>query len=148
MNDYTLHPQIAADTINIPYHGFSELRLMNDQRFSWLIMVPQQADLKEIFELSTNNQQRLVEEISRLSKTLKHATRCDKINIAAFGNMVPQLHIHLIARFHDDPAWPGSAIGFAGAVPYDNGKAAEFITRFKKCLLAQVTPSAKPSALF
>lgn len=148
MTDFALHPQLAADTLAIPYHGFSTLRLMNDRRFPWLIAVPQAADIEEIFQLSPRDQQRLVEEISRLSQALKTTTHCDKINIATFGNIVPQLHIHIIARFKEDPAWPGSAIGFAGAEPYAEGEADQFVERLKKQLKARITPSVTPSALF
>lgn len=119
-NSFQLHSQIMADTIAIGHRGHYAIRLMNDARFYWLVIIPEIPQAIEIFDLSEAEQKQLFAEISQLSKALKQMTKCDKINIAAFGNLVPQLHIHLIARYREDAAWPASAIGFEGAVAHSS----------------------------
>ena len=145
---FALHPRLAADTLEMFDYGLYSLRLMNDRRFTWLVMVPRLADAVEIFDLPEAVRAQLLEEMSRLAAALKAMTGCDKINIAAFGNMVPQLHIHIVARRQDDPAWPGSAIGFAGAEPYEDSEARGIITQLRAQLRRPVQPAAAPEPLF
>ncbi|MCI5045747.1 MAG: HIT family protein [Aquisalinus sp.] len=114
---FLLDPQIDADTFEIGALGLCRVRLMNDSRFVWLVLVPQRPSVVEIFDLSQEERDLCFDEIALVSRALKQQTGCDKINIAAFGNMVPQLHIHIISRLRKDAAWPGSAIGFAARVP-------------------------------
>ncbi|MCI5047749.1 MAG: HIT domain-containing protein [Aquisalinus sp.] len=132
MDGFLLDPQIEADTIEIGALGLCRVRLMNDSRFPWLVLVPQRPEVTEIFDLSEEDRDLCFKEITLVSRALKQQTGCDKINIAAFGNMVAQLHIHIIARFRDDPAWPGSAIGLAGGAPYSDDAARAIVEKLSQ----------------
>jgi diadenosine tetraphosphate (Ap4A) HIT family hydrolase len=97
------------------------VRLMNDARFPWLVLVPRQEDLVEITDLGAKERAILIEEIARCAEALKSAAPCDKLNIGALGNLVPQLHIHVVARVEGDAAWPAPVWGTGTAKPYDQG---------------------------
>jgi diadenosine tetraphosphate (Ap4A) HIT family hydrolase len=84
---------------------------MNESRYPWLILVPERAGVTEIFELNGKDQIRLIQESSRVARHLKSSFNADKLNVAAIGNLVPQLHIHHVARFRDDSAWPAPVWG-------------------------------------
>jgi diadenosine tetraphosphate (Ap4A) HIT family hydrolase len=105
-NAFTLHPRLAADTIALGDWPLCRLLLMNDARFPWVILVPARPDLREIHDLPPAERATLIEEIARASALMQQAFKADKMNVAALGNQVPQLHIHIIARFAADPAWP------------------------------------------
>ncbi|MDH3997200.1 MAG: HIT family protein [Desulfuromonadales bacterium] len=115
---FTLHAQLEADTFLVAELSLSRLLLMNDATYPWFILVPRIPDVKEIHDLSTEQQQQLLAESSRLSSLLAQHFQADKMNIAALGNMVPQLHIHYIVRYRNDPAWPKPVWGHAPAAPY------------------------------
>ena len=102
---WSLHPQLAADTVPVCDLALSRLLAMNDANFPWLILVPRRAGASEIIDLGAE-QALLMNELALVSRALKDETRCDKLNVAAIGNMVPQLHIHVVARRKDDAAWP------------------------------------------
>jgi diadenosine tetraphosphate (Ap4A) HIT family hydrolase len=102
---WSLHPQLAADTVSVCDLALSRLLAMNDANFPWLILVPRRAGASEIIDLG-DEQSLLMDEISLVSRALKDETRCDKLNVAAIGNVVPQLHVHIVARRKDDAAWP------------------------------------------
>ena len=110
--NFSLDPRLKADTLFLCKMGLCQVRVMNDSRFSWLVLIPEITDACEMMDLSPPLQTQLFHEIMQASDVLKQKTDCDKINIAAFGNMVSQLHVHIVARFKTDPAWPGSAIGW------------------------------------
>jgi diadenosine tetraphosphate (Ap4A) HIT family hydrolase len=116
---FTLDPRLAADSIAVASLGLSDLRLMNDARFPWLLLVQRQSDLAEIIDLAKPDRARLFEEIVAVMTALKAATGCDKLNVAALGNQVRQLHVHVIARFRGDAGWPGPVWGSGEAVAYD-----------------------------
>jgi len=103
---FTLHDQLARDTFLIGELGLCRLLLMNNRRFPWLILVPRIIDVREIFDLSTAQYRQLMDETSMVAKALCKIVGADKMNIAALGNQVPQLHMHVIARFMNDEAWP------------------------------------------
>lgn len=92
--------------------------LMNDRRFPWLILVPERDSVREIHELSAADRAVLIEEIARASEVLKRLFQPDKLNVGALGNIVPQLHVHVVARTAADPAWPGPVWGSGAAVAY------------------------------
>lgn len=115
---FSLHPRLAADTILLGDFPLSHCLLMNDMHYPWLILVPRQENMREIFELSVKNQQQLLRESSWVSERLSKHFNADKINIGALGNMVPQLHLHHIARYQNDAAWPGPVWGKHPAQPY------------------------------
>jgi diadenosine tetraphosphate (Ap4A) HIT family hydrolase len=116
---FALDPQLAADTVPVISLGLSDLRLMNDRRFPWLLLVPRRAGASEIIDLSPADRAALMEEIAAASGALRLATNCDKLNIGALGNKVRQLHVHVVARFAGDAAWPGPVWSAGAAVGYD-----------------------------
>ena len=101
ISDFTLHPQLAADGIELARWPLSLVLLMDDARFPWLILVPQRTDLREVFDLPMSERGILMEEIAKAGQLMHQVFRADKINVAALGNQVPQLHVHVIARFQD-----------------------------------------------
>jgi diadenosine tetraphosphate (Ap4A) HIT family hydrolase len=115
---FTLHPQLAADTLLLGNFPLCTCRLMNDMHYPWLILVPQVADIREIYELGGRDQQQLLRESSWTAERLAKHFSADKINIGALGNMVSQLHIHHIARYRNDAAWPAPVWGKHPAEAY------------------------------
>jgi diadenosine tetraphosphate (Ap4A) HIT family hydrolase len=115
---FMLHAQLAADCIRIGRLPLSLLLLLNDARYPWFVLVPQRTGISEIFELDEADQLQLCHESAQLSRFMKQAFHADKLNIGALGNLVPQLHLHHIARFRTDPAWPGPVWGHSEPEPY------------------------------
>ncbi len=115
---FQLHPQLAADCIRIGSLPLSLLLLLNDARYPWFVLVPQRYGISEIFELTEDDQRQLWHESAQLSRFMKQAFHADKLNIGALGNLIPQLHLHHIARFRTDPAWPGPVWGHSEPEPY------------------------------
>ena len=118
MADFVIDPRLAGDSTPVQSLRLCDLRLVNDSRFPWLLLVPRRAGMAEIIELEKPDRAVLYEEIVAVSTALKAATGCDKLNIAALGNAVRQLHVHVIARFHGDAAWPRPVWGSGEAVAY------------------------------
>lgn len=118
MTDFTLHPQLAADCTDLADAPLSRLLLMNDAQYPWFILVPRRAGLREIYQLAAADQQQLLAESVEFGRAAMQAYGGDKLNVAALGNMVPQLHLHHIVRRIDDPAWPAPVWGRHPAVPY------------------------------
>jgi diadenosine tetraphosphate (Ap4A) HIT family hydrolase len=116
---FTLHPQLAADTAHIGNLDVCRVLLMNNQHFHWLILVPMRENIRELHELDDGDYFKVMEEVRTVSKKLATHTKADKMNVAALGNVVPQLHIHIIARFMDDPAWPKPVWGNAEFLHYN-----------------------------
>ncbi len=115
---FELHPRLAQDTLVIGDFPLCRLLLMNDVNYPWFILVPRRAEIREIFELEQRDQRQLLDESSHLSQILNTIFQADKLNIAALGNMVPQLHIHHIVRYQNDQAWPNPVWGLFPAQPY------------------------------
>lgn len=134
MAAFQLDPQLNADTHLLGDIGLCRLLLMDDSRFPWLILVPRRAEISEIHDLTPLDQTVLTFEIAQCSEMLKDITRCTKINVGALGNMVRQLHIHVIARNESDMAWPGPVWGSGKRVPYETEEAEKFIQRFTALL--------------
>jgi len=116
---WSLHPQIDADSVTVGDLALSRLLLANDANFPWTILVPRRAGLTEIIDLDAAAQAQLLGEIDAVSRALKAVTACDKLNVAALGNVVAQLHVHVIARRRDDVAWPKPVWGAVPATPYE-----------------------------
>jgi diadenosine tetraphosphate (Ap4A) HIT family hydrolase len=114
----TLHPQLAADCIVLGRFPLSLVLLMNDANFPWFILVPDRKQVSEIYQLSTKDQACLQRESGYLAAQLAEMFSADKMNIAALGNIVPQLHIHHIVRYTHDPVWPAPVWGKLPAIPY------------------------------
>lgn len=113
-----LHPQLEKDCFVLGQFPLCTLLLLNDANYPWFILVPQREGITEIHQLSDEDQQQLMRESSQLAAAIEKAFNADKINIAAIGNMVPQLHIHHIVRYKTDPAWPAPVWGKIEAIPY------------------------------
>ncbi len=116
---WSLDPQLERDTIAIGDLPLSRVLLINDANYPWLLLVPRRHGIVEIVELGDVEQAQLMSEIARASHSLKAITGCDKINVAALGNVVPQLHVHVIARSRGDAAWPKPVWGQVPARAYD-----------------------------
>ncbi|MDY6891128.1 MAG: HIT domain-containing protein [Pseudomonadota bacterium] len=109
--EFELDPRLAADTVAIGDYPLCRLLLMNDSHYPWFILVPRRAGVTELYHLSASEQQQLLQEASSLAETLADLFQARKMNIAALGNQVAQLHLHVIVRREDDPAWPGPVWG-------------------------------------
>ena len=127
---WSLHPQLHADTVPVRDLALSRLLAMNDANFPWLILVPRRVGVSEIIDLG-DEQALLMNEISLVSRALKEETRCDKLNVAAIGNMVPQLHIHIVARRKDDAAWPKPVWGAGPRRVYEAAAMERFVTAIR-----------------
>jgi diadenosine tetraphosphate (Ap4A) HIT family hydrolase len=115
---WSLHPQLAQDTVPVGDLALSRVLLANDANFPWAILVPRRVGLVELIDLEENAQIQLLGEIAAAARALKSITECEKLNIAALGNQVPQLHVHVIARRHSDAAWPKPVWGAAAPAAY------------------------------
>jgi len=122
---FELHPQLQQDCIVLDKLELCHLLLMNDASYPWFILVPDRADISEIFQLSEADQQLLMVESSRLGQFLVEHFNADKLNIAALGNVVPQLHLHHIVRYEQDPSWPKPVWGQHPAQSYTPGRVDE-----------------------
>ena len=120
MSAFELDPQLVADTHTIGDLTLSRVLLMDDARFPWLILVPRRAGMRELIDLHTDDQHALLHEIGHCATALRELEKADKLNIAALGNVVAQLHVHVIARTHRDAAWPRPVWGFGQRVAYDS----------------------------
>lgn len=118
MTAWHLHPQLAEDTVPVAELPLCEVRLMDDANHPWLVLVPRVADITEIIDLDPPQRSQLTAEIDIACRALKSLFKPDKLNVAALGNLVPQLHVHVIARYRDDIAWPRPVWGAANARPY------------------------------
>lgn len=127
MGQFKLHTKLETATITVGPIGLNRLLLMNDRRYPWLILVPQRADITEMHKLSPLDQTMMTFEMTQVAQALQETTHCDKINIAALGNQVSQLHVHVIARNKDDAAWPNPVWGIGDAEPYAAGEAEALI---------------------
>jgi diadenosine tetraphosphate (Ap4A) HIT family hydrolase len=117
--DWSLHPQLNNDTVLVGDLPLCRVLLIRDAHYPWLVLVPRRPETVEIIDLDELTQAQLMTEIARVSRALRDITRCDKLNVAALGNAVPQLHVHVIARRRTDTAWPRPVWGLMPPLPYD-----------------------------
>jgi diadenosine tetraphosphate (Ap4A) HIT family hydrolase len=120
MRDFELHERLRADTVEVTRWALSLLLLMNEQRWPWLVLVPRRPGARELLHLGPADRTLLMEEVAAAGRLLTALHRPDKLNIAAIGNLVPQLHLHLVARFVGDPAWPKPVWGQFAPAPYES----------------------------
>lgn len=118
MSDFVLHPALRADTLVLGDLPLCTALLMNNRYYPWLILVPRRAGMRELHELAVEGQHQLLTESARVAEVMQRLFRPDKLNVAVLGNVVPQLHWHIVARFATDPAWPSPVWG-TGGEPYD-----------------------------
>ena len=115
---FILDTRLDADTRPVAPLALCDVRLMNDARFPWLVLVPRHPSLVEITDLSADEQATLWQEVNRAAAALRAVAPCDKLNLGALGNIVRQLHVHVVARCEGDAAWPGPVWGHGHALPY------------------------------
>ena len=132
---FALDPQLARDTFAIGDLALTRVLLMNDANYPWLIAVPRRSGAVEIFDLDAAAQAQLMAEVALIGARLKEATGCDKINIAAIGNVVPQLHVHVVARSRSDPAWPRPVWGVLPARAYEDAARERLLAELREKIL-------------
>lgn len=131
---FELHSQLAKDCFVIKDLELCRLLLMNDKNYPWCILVPMRADKKDLYELSGEEQSVFIRESSQVSAVMMKLFQGKKMNVAALGNMVPQLHIHHIVRHEGDPCWPKPVWGQVSAVPYAEKEAQTLVDRIRAAL--------------
>ncbi|MCF6283509.1 MAG: HIT domain-containing protein [Candidatus Polarisedimenticolaceae bacterium] len=129
-----IHPQLLEDCIVLGRFPLSHLLLSKDANYPWFILVPDRDGISEIYQLSEGDQQQLIRESSRLSRLLADCFKADKMNIAALGNVVPQLHIHHVVRYRDDAVWPGPMWGAVPAKKYSDTALRQLLEQVKGLL--------------
>ncbi|MBC2884093.1 HIT domain-containing protein [Ochrobactrum sp. CM-21-5] len=134
MEQFELDKRLSADTFSVAVLGLCELRLMNDRRWPWLILVPRRTGLAEIHDLTPLDQTLLTFEAGIVAQALKKVTDCQKINTGALGNIVRQLHLHVIARNEGDAGWPGPVWGHGAREAYDEKDAHKLIEHIRAAL--------------
>lgn len=133
---FTLDPTLSADTTEIRRLGLCRALLMNDATYPWLILVPEREGLRDLHDLDMADHATLMAEITRASNALQTLFNPDKINVAALGNVVEQLHVHIIARLKNDRAWPAPVWGAVPPVPYAPDTLEERVSRLR----SELTP--------
>ena len=129
---WSLHPQLTQDTIDIGDLPLCKVLVIKDANYPWLLLVPRRPDKVEIIDLDEVEQAQLMAEVSRVGRALKDITKCDKLNVAALGNMVPQLHVHVIARRTSDAAWPRPVWGAVAPLAHDAAEVQHFISALRR----------------
>lgn len=133
--DFTLHPQLEKDTFFIGSLDLSNILLMNDSRYPWIILVPRINDVCDITDLSAEYRAEFTEEINRVASLMKQAYQPERMNIAMLGNIVSQLHCHIIARFKEDFAWAKPVWGIGDAIPYTKEQQEKIVPLLQKLLI-------------
>lgn len=131
---FELDERLASDSVLATVIGLCQLRVMRDGRWPWVILVPQRNGKRELFELTPLDQAMLTFETNMVAAALKEIADAKKINVGALGNIVSQLHVHIVARFEGDPNWPGPIWGFGQAQPRSDADMQAFINRLTKAL--------------
>lgn len=134
MSSFAINPRLEGDSFFVEDLPLSQVRLMKDANYPWLMLVPRGADLVELIDLAAEDQQQLMREIAVTSTALRMATDCEKLNVGALGNQVSQLHVHVIARFRADAAWPGPVWGAVPSISYEPEKADSLIADLRRAL--------------
>lgn len=137
MTDFVLTPVFLTDFIALGDLPLSRVLMMNDSRYTWLTLVPRRAGIIEIIDLDRADRHQLADDVAIACEVLKAQARPDKLNVGALGNLVPQLHVHVIARFRSDAAWPGPVWGHSPAVPFPAHQAGVIADRLTAALRAR-----------
>lgn len=138
-----IHSQLSADCIVLGRFSLCHLLLMNDSSYPWFILVPDREDIRELYQLDTADRQQLLDESCRLSEFIMSVFEGEKLNVAALGNQVPQLHLHHIVRYSTDPAWPAPVWGKFPARPYAEQALSEIRSKFIEVGLDGYQPVAE-----
>jgi diadenosine tetraphosphate (Ap4A) HIT family hydrolase len=131
VSEFELHPQLARDCRLIGDLALCRALLLDDARYPWIVLVPRIAAVREIYELDRAARVQLLEESCRVGSWMMQTFAGDKLNVAALGNLVPQLHVHHVVRRVDDPAWPGPVWGHSAAVPYEPPEGARLLSQIR-----------------
>ena len=137
MSDFVLDPVLVRDTIPLGDLPLSRVLLLNDSRYTWLTLVPRRAGVSELIDLDADDRAQAFAEMMIATEVLREVAKPDKLNTGALGNIVRQLHIHIIARFTSDAAWPGPVWGHSPAVPYPPHMAGVMADRLTEALVAR-----------
>jgi diadenosine tetraphosphate (Ap4A) HIT family hydrolase len=129
--NFQLHAQLEADSILVNDWSLCQLRLHKNATLPWLILVPRRNDLSELYDLATNDRNRLMQEMTSASTLMRKVFNPHKINFGMLGNIVPQLHIHIIGRYTNDPAWPGPVWGHLPAHEYESSALEERLVKIR-----------------
>ena len=129
MIPFTLESRLAADTLPIGDLPLCSALLLDDARFPWFVLVPRRDGLTEVTDLSDEDAAVLMTEIRVATRVMLELAKPDKVNVGALGNVVPQLHVHVVGRFRSDPAWPGPVWGHGARTPYPHHAAAALVER-------------------
>jgi Diadenosine tetraphosphate (Ap4A) hydrolase and other HIT family hydrolases len=132
MSTFQLHPNLQQDCFEVGRFALSRVLLMNDSQYPWFILVPERNDITEIFQLTAQDRQLLLNESCQLAEALMDLFAADKLNIAAIGNLVPQLHLHHVVRYRTDIAWPAPIWGKFPPIPYSEQKVEQHIAALRK----------------
>jgi diadenosine tetraphosphate (Ap4A) HIT family hydrolase len=130
-NAFHLDPRLADGSFPLGNLPLSTLFLKDDARFAWVVLVPRRADMRELVDLAADDSAQLMSEIRAVSQALQAEVAHDKLNVAAIGNIVSQLHVHIVARSVDDAAWPGPVWGVGTAEAYTGETGQHLATRLK-----------------
>ena len=137
MSAFVLDKRLEGDSVPLAELPLSAVRLMNERSWPWLILVPRRPGLVDLIDLDRDGRAALMEEIARAAEALRALYRPDKLNVAALGNVVPQLHVHVIARFRSDPAWPRPIWNVKpGLEPYEPAALSKEVRRLAEALRA------------
>ena len=131
---WVLDPQLERDTVEIGDMPLCRALLINDANYPWLLLVPRRHHIVELVDLDYIEQAQLMNEITQAARSLKAITSCDKINVAALGNVVPQLHVHVVARSRSDPAWPKPVWGTVTPRTYEDAELQKLPTPLRQRL--------------
>lgn len=140
---FEMDKRLSSDTVTLGDFSLCRVLLMNDSRYPWLILVPRIAGASEVFELTDEQQQQLWQETNTVGQVLNHEFNADKINIATLGNVVKQLHMHIVVRMHTDEQWPAPVWGQGTAKPYTEGVLVEIRERLQAALAAHLLADNK-----
>ena len=132
--DFELDPQLDHDCLFLTDWPLCRVLRMNDRAYPWLILVPRRSGKRDLIDLSTADQAQLLAEIAQASRAIKKALKPEKLNVAALGNVVAQLHIHVIGRFTDDTAWPRPIWGVQAPLPFDSDEAEVEVIQWRERL--------------
>ena len=138
---FELHPRLEADTIFLGTLPLSRVLLMNERRYPWIVLVPMQSGLTEVLELSEADQAQLIHESSLIAQQMRRHLSADKINLGAIGNLVPQLHFHVIARYRDDASWPAPVWGRFQPDAYSSEEMQSLVQRMALSEIAVFSPA-------
>ena len=131
---WSLHPDLEHNSVPVGDLALSRVIVADDATYPWVVLVPRRAGVVEIIDLDEPDRICLMAEIAQVSAALKQLTRCDKLNVAALGNIVSQLHVHIVARRTDDAAWPGPVWGAVPPEPYAAGELDTFVAALRRGL--------------